>query len=602
MKKRLYLLIVLMALIISTRAQPYIDSLFSELQKPKEDSNKVLVLCLLADYHEGISLDSNNYYVQKAVSLSEKINYPYGKFIALRSMFFAFILKANYTEALRIALESLNMSGAIKKENLYFAAIAHYDLSLANRLVGNQGKSLEEAREAILFQQKSGIIDGDFWSVISMKSNSFFPAHPDSALYYVKKAYELALQPHSRRDWCLAAAAVGDVYVKLGNYPLANQYYKVALQESIAIGCVYIQAREYRDLARIFAKTGPADSCIYYAQLALMICKQYNFGDYGLQTSQLLSNLYESQNRSDSALKYLKISLAARDSIFSQGKMQQFQLLLAGAEQKQRETTAAAERFQGRVKLYSIISIAVVFLILSIILYRNNMQKQKAYALIRRQKQETEEQKTKVEDAYRDLKSTQTQLIHAEKMASLGELTAGIAHEIQNPLNFVNNFSEVNVELIDELKSDLEAGKISDAAATADGIRQNLEKVIHHGQRADGIVKGMLEHSRSHGSEKELTDLNALAEEYLRLSYHSFRAKDPRDSANKTFNVDLKREFDSSLGKINIVPQDIGRVFQNLLNNAFHSVLEKKKNEAPGRIPTHCQHLNKETKFTFCTR
>jgi signal transduction histidine kinase len=156
-------------------------------------------------------------------------------------------------------------------------------------------------------------------------------------------------------------------------------------------------------------------------------------------------------------------------------------------------------------------------------------------------------------------------------MASLGELTAGIAHEIQNPLNFVNNFSEVSNELIDEMKEEFQKGNNKDGFEIADDIKQNLEKINHHGKRADAIVKGMLQHSRSSSGQKEPTDLNALADEYLRLSYHGLRAKD------KSFNADFKLEADKTLPKIEVVPQDIGRVLLNLINNAFYAVSEKAK-------------------------
>jgi len=177
----------------------------------------------------------------------------------------------------------------------------------------------------------------------------------------------------------------------------------------------------------------------------------------------------------------------------------------------------------------------------------------------------------KLRESIKSLKETQAQLIHSEKMASLGELTAGIAHEIQNPLNFVNNFSEVSNELIDEMNEELDNGDLDEAKAISTDIKQNLEKILHHGKRADGIVKGMLQHSRSNSGEKEPTDINALADEYLRLAYHGLRAKD------KSFNATLDTDFDESIGKVNIIPQDIGRVILNLITNAFYACNERKK-------------------------
>jgi signal transduction histidine kinase len=186
-----------------------------------------------------------------------------------------------------------------------------------------------------------------------------------------------------------------------------------------------------------------------------------------------------------------------------------------------------------------------------------------------------EEAKNQIEETLSELKSTQSQLIQAEKMASLGELTAGIAHEIQNPLNFVNNFSEVSKELLDEMKEELATGNLQLATELADDVIQNLERINHHGKRADAIVKGMLQHSRTSTGQKELTDINALADEYLRLSYHGLRAKD------KSFNADFKTEFDESLPKIHVIPQDMGRVLLNLINNAFYAVDKKAKEEHP---------------------
>jgi signal transduction histidine kinase len=187
--------------------------------------------------------------------------------------------------------------------------------------------------------------------------------------------------------------------------------------------------------------------------------------------------------------------------------------------------------------------------------------------------------KGRVEDTLDDLKAAQNQLIHAEKMASLGELTAGIAHEIQNPLNFVNNFSDVNSELIEEMLEEIKAGNFEEAVEIAQDIEGNEQKIKHHGKRAEAIVKSMLQHSRSSSTQKELTDINDLADEYLRLAYHGMRAKD------KSFNASMKTDFDKTLDKIEVVPQEIGRVLLNLITNAFHAVNERKMNGENGYAP-----------------
>ena len=191
-----------------------------------------------------------------------------------------------------------------------------------------------------------------------------------------------------------------------------------------------------------------------------------------------------------------------------------------------------------------------------------------------------EEAKKQIEKTLSDLQSAQKQLIQSEKMASLGELTTGIAHEIQNPLNFVNNFSEVNTELIDELTEEADNGNIAEVKAIAKDIKENEQKINHHGKRADAIVKGMLQHSRSSNGSKEPSDINALTDEYLRLAYHGLRAKD------KSFNATMVTNYDESIGNINIIPQDIGRVVLNLISNAFYAVDEKKKQQPEGYDPT----------------
>jgi signal transduction histidine kinase len=215
----------------------------------------------------------------------------------------------------------------------------------------------------------------------------------------------------------------------------------------------------------------------------------------------------------------------------------------------------------------------MVVSLIGIILFRNNNQRKKSNLLLTSQKNEIEQQKKQVEESMERLQSTQSQLVQAEKMASLGELTAGIAHEIQNPLNFVNNFAEVNAELIDELETEANKGNLEEVKLLAKDIKENETKINHHGKRADAIVKNMLQHSRQSSGQKEPTDINALCDEYLRLSYHGLRAKD------KSFNAEFETKFDTALAPIRVVPQDIGRVILNLINNAFYAVNERQKNE-----------------------
>jgi signal transduction histidine kinase len=279
-------------------------------------------------------------------------------------------------------------------------------------------------------------------------------------------------------------------------------------------------------------------------------------------------NVYKLRNQVDSAYKYQGLALVAKDSIYNNRikNLAAFQSLTLKEQLRLQNIEKEKVVYQNKIRIYFLLAGIGVLLLLAIIFYRNNRQKNKA--------------KIKIEQAYNDLKATQQQLIQSEKMASLGELTAGIAHEIQNPLNFVNNFSEVNEELLNELKSEAGKGNLEEVKAIANDIAFNSEKITHHGKRADTIVKGMLQHSRSSSGQKESTDINALAEEYLRLAFHGLRAKD------KTFNSDLKTDFDNSIGKINIIPQDIGRVVLNLINNAFYAVDEKKKQNQNGHDPT----------------
>ena len=293
-----------------------------------------------------------------------------------------------------------------------------------------------------------------------------------------------------------------------------------------------------------------------------------------LEASNLLVHLFRSKNMPDSVIFYLDKAAIFKDNLFGPENLRHVQLFALQEQERQQKILQEQERYKNRSKIFALGVMLGFALLVAVMMYRNIRHKQKINVVLQQQKDDI--QKTLIA-----LKATQTQLIQSEKMASLGELTAGIAHEIQNPLNFVNNFSEVSNELIDEMVEELQKGNFDEAKVIASDLKQNLEKINHHGKRADGIVKSMLQHSRTSSSgQKELTDINVLADEYLRLAYHGLRAKD------KTFNANFETNFDSTLEKINVIPQDIGRVILNLINNAFYAVTEKRKAKLDGYEPT----------------
>jgi two-component system, NtrC family, sensor kinase len=330
---------------------------------------------------------------------------------------------------------------------------------------------------------------------------------------------------------------------------------------------------DYNGIASVYKQTGQTDSAIFYTKKVIAEGTTVSMPVPVIEASALLANIYKSINNTDSAFKYQALLLAAKDSLFSQDKARQMQNITFDEQMRQQEIEAAKEQYWNKIKLYALIAALAVFVTIGGMLWRNNQNKQKVNTLLSNKNEE-------VERTLKELKATQAQLVQSEKMASLGELTAGIAHEIQNPLNFVNNFSEINTELFEELKESVQAGNNTEALMVAEEIRGNNIKIAHHGKRADSIVKGMLQHSRKNTGQKEPTDINALCDEYLRLSYHGMRARD------KNFNAIMKTDLDESIGKINIVPQDIGRVLLNLINNAFYAVHEKMKKLGETYEPT----------------
>jgi len=423
-----------------------------------------------------------------------------------------------------------------------------------------------------------------FWSKTNVATANYRLNNHSLALTYVKEA--LSIDSIDVGGLAYGRQLLADIYAAMNESDSALSNYRYIISVATTWPGLWIPLAQ-AGMAKVFQKNNQVDSALLYGRQALNNFQNNtlnlrSWGEnslyYVAEISPLLAELYKANNQPDSAYKYLQLSVAAKDSLYNTDKVRQFQTLGFNEAnrrlQLEQQSKEEKQQYETKIKMYGLISIISGFVVLAFVQYRNNRQKQKANIVLQSQKQE-------IENTLSELKTTQTQLIQSEKMASLGELTAGIAHEIQNPLNFVNNFSEVNKELLVEMKDEIDKGNIGDAKAIADDVIGNEEKINHHGKRADAIVKGMLQHSRSSNGQKEPANINTLCDEYLRLAYHGLRAKD------KTFNATLKTDFDESIGHINIIPQDIGRVILNLITNAFYVVDEKKKAPQPpeGGVP-----------------
>ncbi len=570
MKRTITILLVLISIWSSCFAQSSIrnnlfnelavtkrDSLFNELAVAKQDTNRVWLLYWLTGTYRFNQPDSAIYYGMKGLKLAREINFPAGEVAAMRFLAISHISLGNYSKAMQIDLVAIRLAEENNLPSEKRILLAH---------LGDIYQNTGDYPEAMRYYKASVSLTDSAreygWYIIILNDigETYIKMEQiDSAKYYIKMAHKYSdIHKGGNDPFSLTLTNLGKIYQLEGNKEMALSFFRHGLLIHSSVRHQFLRTFP---LAEFYFETNDLDSSAFYARKSLNIAIEGHLYKDIVQSSNLLSAIYK-HNDLKKALEYKEMAMAYQDSLFSLGRKAAIQNYMDfDVVERQQEINEVKAKLKNRLRMNAFLGSTFTLFIIAIFLFILSRRKQKA--------------KQKIESAFNQLKATQSQLIQSEKMASLGELTAGIAHEIQNPLNFVNNFSEVSNELIDEMKEEFQKGDIDEGFAIADDIKQNLEKINHHGKRADAIVKGMLQHSRTSTGQMELTDINALADEYLRLAYHGMRAKD------KSFNADFKTEFDETLPKINVIPQDIGRVLLNLINNAFYAVDKRAKENTP---------------------
>jgi two-component system NtrC family sensor kinase len=551
----LLLLAVWAGFATETLAQsPKLDQLRGRIRQPQPDTSRVLLLCRASDEYWTLRVDSAEVYARRALSLARRIHYRHGEGEALNRLGAA-LRESNLARALELFQQSLRIAEALhdqplEAQNLRSIGIIYVYLRDKRQGLDNYFRALRIGER--LHDEHRVVIE---LSNIGLAYDLFNEL--DSAQYFQQRAYNQARQLGTRTNYILYG--LGNVARKQGHFAQARSLYRQSIAESEQVGHLRSSNFAYVGMATLYQQMGRPDSSIYFARLGCKAAEVNGFLRGVLNASTLLTTDFKAHGPADSALKYQTLMLAMKDTLFGQEKVMRLQSVNYREKQREQQVAANQAGLKARYRMYGLLAGLAGVVVLVVVLMRHSRQQQRTNMAL--------------EQSLAELKATQEQLVQREKMAFLGELTAGIAHELQNPLNFVKNFAEVSTDLVDEITGE-QRGPARDAGLENEilaGLKQNLREISQHGQRASSIIKGMLEHSRTGTGQRTATDLNQLAEENLRLAYHGVRTRE------KNFTATLTTHLDPTLNLVPVVSQDVGRVLLNLCTNAFYAVQQRQK-------------------------
>ncbi|MFD2787405.1 tetratricopeptide repeat-containing sensor histidine kinase [Hymenobacter rubripertinctus] len=589
----------LLFLSLAAAAQsPQTRPLQRALARATTDTARVLLLADLAATYRYSRFDSVQYYAQRGLRLARRIGYAKGEGRSLSRMAILPGERGNLPQALRVNLRALALNEAshdaegtartLNQTGLLYFALDDYRPSLRYYF-----------RALGLYRQAGTTDTSQLVSVITNLGASYEGlGRLDSAAFFLNQAWQLTNRARAGGWSCWGNPApyllreIGLLQMQQGHQGEALSFYRRSAQASFPENDQRSASRAYQYMAELFKQQHQPDSSIFYARKALALAYPLPFVVGILRNSTLLTQAFEARHQLDSALRYLHVMLTAQDSLYDPRRIKQLDAIGFAEQNRLLELEAERHQLLARLRTGALAAGLAGLLLASLLLWRSNRRQQRAnqrlqqlHTQLSHQADELTEQRDNLIRTLKELKITQSQLVLREKMASLGELMAGVAHEIQQPVSNVRRFAAVSATLCQELRQQTSRQEPTDAPEPeiADELLRNLEqnqrKIMHHSQRAESIVRGMLEYSQGGGSARQLTDLNALAEEYLRLVYHDLRAK------NRHLNVALLLRLDPAMERLSVVRQDVGRALVGIFSAALLAVQQRLQTGQEDYVP-----------------